>query len=140
LILGSTVLINEIIVRFYSCLADTFKMPRKLIKQGYKIFALAQDGYVWHFQLALKQHRIAELEMVNKLTTTGLMVFQIAQLLPKFLNAYFAIYMDNYFTSILLFSMLQNENIGAVRTTWPLGINFLALLIVLHKKHSTKLE
>jgi hypothetical protein len=140
LIPGSTVSIDEIMVRFYSCLADTFKMPRKPIKQGYKIFALAHDGYVWHFQLASKQHGIAELEKVNKLTATGSMVFQMTQLLPKFPNAHFAIYMNNYFTSILLFAMLRKENIGAVGTTWPLGINFLALLIVLHKKHSTKLE
>jgi hypothetical protein len=127
-------------VRFYSRLANTFKMPKKPIKQGYKIFALAQDGYVWYFQLASKQHKIAELKEVNKLTATGSMVFQIAQLLPKFLNAHFVIYMDNYFTSIPLFSMLRKENIGAVGTTWPSGIDFLALLIVLRKKHSTKLE
>jgi hypothetical protein len=81
-------------------------MPKKPIKQGYKIFALAQDGYVWYFQLASKQHGIAELEEVNKLTATGSMVFQMAQLLPKFLNACFVIYINNYFTSIPLFSML----------------------------------
>ena len=68
------------------------------------------------------------------------MVFQIVQLLPKFPNTYFVIYMDNYFTSILLFSMLRKENIGVVGTTWPLGIDFLVLLIVLCKKHSTKIE
>ena len=139
-ILGSAVSIDEIIVRFYGRSADTFKMPGKPIKQGYKIFALAQDGYIWHFQLASKQHGIAELEKVNELTATSSMVFQMAQLLPKFLNAHFVIYMDNYFTSIPLFLMLRKENIGAVRTTRPLGINFPALLIVLRKKHSTKLE
>jgi len=64
----------------------------------------------------------------------------MAQLLLKFPNAYFVIYMDNYFTSIPLFLMLQKENISAVGTTRPLGINFLALLIVLRKKHSTKLK
>jgi hypothetical protein len=48
--------------------------------------------------------------------------------------------MDNYFTSIPLFSMLWKENISAVGTTQPLGIDYLALLIVLCKKYSTKLE
>jgi hypothetical protein len=75
LILGSAVLIDEIMVCFYGCSFNTFKMPRKPIKQGYKIFALAQDGYVWHFQLASKQHGITELKKVNKLTATGSMVF-----------------------------------------------------------------
>jgi hypothetical protein len=92
-------------------------MPNKPIKQGYKIFALANDGYVWHFQLSLRQHRIGELEKVDELTPTGSMVLQMAQLLPKFPNSYFVIYIDNYFTSIPLFSMLRNFFFGAARTT-----------------------
>jgi len=36
--------------------------------------------------------------------------------------------------------MLQKENIGAARTTRALGIDFLALLIVLRKAWPTKLE
>jgi hypothetical protein len=46
LILGTEVAINEIIVRFHSRLSDTCKMLNKPIKQGYKIFALADNGYV----------------------------------------------------------------------------------------------
>jgi len=115
-------------------------MPNKPIKQGYKIFALAYNAYVWYFQLLLRQHGIGELEKVNELTLTSLIVLQIARLLLKFSNSYFVIYMDNYFTLILLFSMLQKEKIGAAGTTRPLSINFPALLIVLHKKWSTKLE
>jgi hypothetical protein len=115
-------------------------MPNKPIKQGYKIFALAANGYVWHFQLSSKQHGIAELEKVNELTPTGSMVLQMARLLPKFPNSHFVIYMDNYFTSIPLFSMLRKENIGAARTTRPSGVDFLALLIVLRQKWSTKLD
>ena len=115
-------------------------MPNKPIKQGYKIFALAYDAYVWYFQLSSRQYGIGELEKVNKLTLTGSMVLQMAQLLPKFLNSHFVIYMDNYFTSIPLFLMLQKEKIGAARTTRPSGIDFPALLVVLRKKWSTKLE
>ena len=115
-------------------------MLNKLIKQGYKIFALVYDIYIWYFQLSLKQHGIGELEKVNELTPTGSMVLQMARLLPKFSNSYFVIYMDNYFTSIPLFSMLRKENIGAAGTTRPSGIDFPALLVVLHKKWSTKLE
>jgi hypothetical protein len=140
LILGTAVAIDEIMVRFYSRLGDTYKMLNKPIKQGYKIFALANDGYVWHFQLASRQHGIGELEKVDELTPTGSMVLQMARLLPRFLNSHFVIYIDNYFTSIPLFSMLRKENIGATRTTWPSGIDFPTLLIVLRKKWSTKLD
>ena len=127
-------------VRFHGRSSDTYKMLNKPIKQGYKIFALAYDAYVWYFQLSSRQYGIGELEKVNELTPTGLMVLQMAQLLLKFLNSHFVIYIDNYFTSIPLFSMLQKEKIRAAGTTQPLGIDFLALLVVLRKKWSTKLE
>jgi hypothetical protein len=48
--------------------------------------------------------------------------------------------MDNYFTSIPLFSMLRKENIGAAGTTRALGIDFPALLTVLRKNWSTKVD
>ena len=115
-------------------------MPNKPIKQSYKIFALANNSYVWYFQLSSRQHGIGELEKVNELTPTSSMVLQIAQLLPKFPNAHFVIYMDNYFTSIPLFSMLWKENISVARITLPLGIDYLALLIVVRWKWSTKLD
>jgi hypothetical protein len=46
LILGTNVAIDEIMVWFFSRLVDTYKMLNKLIKQGYKIFTLAANGYV----------------------------------------------------------------------------------------------
>ena len=92
LILGTNVAIDEIMVRFFGRSADTCKMPNKPIKQGYKIFALAANGYVWHFQLSSRQHGIAELEKVHELTPTGSMVLQMARLLPKFPNSHFVIY------------------------------------------------
>jgi hypothetical protein len=49
LILEIEVAIDEIIVRFHGRSSDTCKMPNKPIKQGYKIFALADDAYIWHF-------------------------------------------------------------------------------------------
>jgi len=140
LIPGTVVAINKIMVQFHGRSSNTYKMPNKLIKQGYKIFALANNGYVWYFQLSLRQHGIGELEKVNKLTLTSSMVLQMAWLLPKFPDSYFVIYMDNYFTSIPLFSMLWKENISIARTTRPLGINYLALLIVLRRKWATKLD
>jgi Transposase IS4 len=106
---GTEVAINEIMVRFHGRSADTCKMPNKLIKQGYKIFALAENGYIWYFQLSSRQHGIAKLEKVNELTPTGSIVLQMARRLPKFPNSHFVIYIDNYFTSIPLFSILRRR-------------------------------
>ncbi len=76
----------------------------------------------------------------TELTPTGSMVLQMARLLPKIENSYFALFLDNYFTSIPLFSTLRAENIGAVGTTRPQGTEFPALLIALRQKWSTKLD
>ena len=121
-------------------MGDTCKILNKPIKQGYKIFALADDGYIWYFQLSSRRHGIEELEKVNELTPTGSMVLQMARLLPKIEDTHFVIYMDNYFTSIPLFSMLRKENIGAAGTTRPSSMDFPALLTVLREKWSTKLD
>ncbi len=64
----------------------------------------------------------------------------MARLLSKFPDSHYVIYMDNYFTSIPLFLILRKENIGVVRTIRSLGINFPALLIILRKKWSIKLD
>jgi hypothetical protein len=59
------------------------------------------------------------------------MVLQMAQHLPKFNDSHYALYLDNYFTSIPLFMALRNENIGATGTTRPSGLEYPSLLIVL---------
>ena len=46
------VAIDEIMVRFHGRSSDTCKMLNKPIKQSHKIFALADQGYIWHFQLS----------------------------------------------------------------------------------------
>ncbi len=46
LIPGTEVAIDEIIVRFHRRSSDTYKMLNKSIKQGYKIFTLADNGYI----------------------------------------------------------------------------------------------
>ena len=76
----------------------------------------------------------------TELTPTGSMVLQMARLLPKIENSYFVLFLDNYFTSIPLFSTLRAENIGAVGTTRPQGTEFPALLIALRQKWPTKLD
>jgi Transposase IS4 len=47
----------------------------------------------------------------------------MARRLPKIDQSYFVLYLDNYFTSMPLFSKLRAKNIGAVGTTRLLGIN-----------------
>ena len=72
---------------------------------------------------------LANYTKMDELTPTGSMVLQMARLLPKFPDSHYIICMDNYFTSVPLFSLLCIENIGAVGTTRPSSIDFPALLV-----------
>jgi hypothetical protein len=41
--------INEMMIWFFRRMKHTFKTPNKLIKEGYKFFALCEAGYTYHF-------------------------------------------------------------------------------------------
>src|SRR5882757_2120692 len=135
------VAIDEIMVRFFGRSHHTYKMPKKPIQQGYKLFALADHGYVWFFYYTSRQYGIGELVKVLDLTATGSMVYQMARQLPQIPGSFFTIYLDNYFTSIPLFRKLRAINIGAVGTTrcGAAGTEFPPLLAVLREKHCKKL-
>ena len=76
-------------------------MPNKPIKQGYKIFALAEHGYLWTFFWSSRQLGIIKMFKYPTLTTTGLIIINIIE---RFLsNNLYSIYMDNYFILIPLF-------------------------------------
>jgi len=62
------------------------------------------------------------------------MILQMVRILPKFLNFYYVIYMDNYFTSIPLCLIFRKKNINAAGIIRSSDINFPALLIILRKK------
>jgi aspartyl aminopeptidase len=113
-------------------------MPNKPIKQGYKIFALAEYGYIWTFSWSSRQLGIEEMFKQPGLTPTASMVVEIINRLPKIspsipehlppnlpLNllvnqsnleltisspvADYSIYMDNYFNLVALFNYLYDR-------------------------------
>jgi hypothetical protein len=58
-------------------------MPNKPIKQGYKIFALAEHGYIWTFSWSSRQLGIEEMFKWPGLAPTGSMVVELIERLPK---------------------------------------------------------
>src|SRR5690349_5886489 len=95
--------------------AHTFRIENKPTPEGYKIFALCDNGYTYTF---LPVSRIQDNEEVKKIagiTSTGCVVLHLAHQLP-YRRKTFNIFMDNYFSSIPLFSYLREKNIGACGT------------------------
>ena len=140
---ASNVSIDEMMVRFFGRSLHTVKMPNKPIKQGYKMWALCDSGYLFTFMWNSRVKGIGELTRVPDLTPTASMVLQLASKLPPVQAPMtYTVYLDNYFTSILLFRELRRRGIGACGTTRPnnSGNAFPAVLDAMKdKKYSSKL-
>ena len=91
-------------------------MPNKPIKQGYKIFGIADHGYIYNWIWSSREKGLQDIFKHPDLTNTGCLVRELALSLPR---RYLTIYLDNYFTSIPLFTELRAYNFGAVGITRP---------------------
>jgi hypothetical protein len=135
---SSDVSIDELMIRCYGRSQHTYKMPDKPIQMGYKLFGLADHGYMWWFVWSSRKHGLAELMKHKDLTPTGSMVLGLAKRLPKLIGQPFTVYLDNYFTSIALFRIMRGIGIGACGTTRTTSSHeeFPALLKEIKEDHS----
>ncbi|KAG5299924.1 hypothetical protein I7I50_06534 [Histoplasma capsulatum G186AR] len=62
-------------------------MPQKPIKQGYKIFGLGEQGYLWTFSMSNDNLRISTMFRTPGLTKTGSLVVELIEQLPVFLQS-----------------------------------------------------
>jgi hypothetical protein len=119
---SSTVSIDESMIRCHGRSQHIYKMPNKPIKQGYKLYGLADHGYMWYWLWASRTKSLVEV-VIDKnptLTKTGSMVLQLLRKLPTHSDGgVYTVYLDNYFTSIELFKQLRELGIGACGTTRP---------------------
>ena len=111
-------------------------MPNKPIKQGYKIYGIADHGYLYNWIWSSREKGLQDVLRFPTLTNTGCLVRTLALSLPR---RYLTIYLDNYFTSVPLFSELRACNFGAVGTTRP-HKEFPSELVELKARFATKLE
>ncbi|KAF8865054.1 hypothetical protein BDZ45DRAFT_790898 [Acephala macrosclerotiorum] len=85
-------------------------MPKKPIKEKYKVYEIANYGYIY----GSREKGLQALIKHSSLTLTGSLVRSLALMLFR---RHIAIYMDNYFTSVPLFVELQACKFGVVKTT-----------------------
>jgi hypothetical protein len=111
-------------------------MPNKPITQGYKLFGIADHGYLYNFLWSSREKGLQDIVLQPNLTKTGCLVKNLALTLPR---PYLTIYMDNYFTSVPLFSELRACKFGAVGTTRP-HKDFPPELKALKERFAKKLE
>ncbi|EDN06697.1 predicted protein [Histoplasma mississippiense (nom. inval.)] len=79
---GSKISIDEIMVKCFGRSQHTYKMPNKPIPRGYKIFGLAEHGYLWTFFWSSRRQGIMPMFQFPTLTKTGSMVVNLVNRLP----------------------------------------------------------
>ena len=101
------------IVRFSGRSAHTFRIKNKPTPEGYKILSLCESGYTYTFMFTsrVKSSNVNPIANVNRI---GAEVYHLVSQLPS--RKSFNIYMDNYFSSINLFSFLREKGIGVCGT------------------------
>jgi hypothetical protein len=113
---SSYVAIDELMIRCFGRTKHSYKMPNKPIKQGYKLYGIADHGYIYSWIWSSKVFGLEEILPYEGLTNTGALVQSLISTLPR---TGISIYMDNYFTSIPLFQSLRQKLYGAIGTTRP---------------------
>lgn len=117
---GGTVAIDKMMIRCHGCSSDTFKASKKPIKQGYRMWAMCEDGYLYFFTYSSRRHGTGEFRHHPGLSATGSMVVQFSKTLPtRQVESPYTIYMDNYFMSQPLFQVLRDRGIVTCGTTRP---------------------
>jgi hypothetical protein len=91
-------------------------MPSKPIKQGYKIYGIADHGYIYNWIWSSKEKGLQEIFKLPHLTPTGCLVRTLVLSLPR---QRLVIYLNNYFTSVPLFKELRTCRYGVIGTTRP---------------------
>jgi len=96
-------------IKFKGCHSAKQYLPKKPIKRGYKVWALAdKNGYLWNFDLYIGKS--------GDLAGKNLGARVIKQLCQPLQNKNHHLYFDNYFTNYPLMTFLKTKNIHACET------------------------
>ena len=113
------------------------EIKNKPIKQGFKIWALCEGGYLYNFMFCPRFWKTGELEQQKLLIDTGAVLYQLALTIQPLPNGQtYTIYRDNFSTSPPLFRALKIRGVGACGTTRKdSSVDFPAVTQVMKEKY-----
>jgi hypothetical protein len=116
--------LDECMIRATGWSPDTYKMPSKPIKQGFKFHFLADYGYIWNFHPTSNQAGPDPVPSTDSLTATGGVVYDLLRKLPS--TMYFIVYLDNFYITVSLLGRLCHDlHMGACGTARPSSAGYL---------------
>jgi hypothetical protein len=142
---GSHVAVDETIQGFTSRVKEIVNIPVKPTPEGFKIWVLANAGYVisWLFYakgatgpVGLNSYYTKELRFNN----TQAVVLQLLRTLPDQVRDQYVVYLDNLFTSRRLLSQLRNNGIGAAGTVRTQNIKEELIKASISKADADRIE
>jgi hypothetical protein len=128
---GAHLAIDESMVPYFGHTRHTIKAPHKPIKQGYKLWALGDSGYIYNWLWYSKAEGTEGIRGVRRQylgADTQALVIHLAKSLPKGTPGDYTLYLDNLFTNVPLATALGELSIGVMGTTrvaalgLPLGL------------------
>src|SRR5216117_359233 len=116
---GAHLAVDEGMIPYLGHTRHAIKAPHKPIKQGYKIWALADLDYIFNwlwYSKAQGTEGLGSKSRQNTMADTQALVVSLAKSLPNPAQGYI-LYLDNLFTNGPLAKTLGQLDIGVMRTT-----------------------
>src|SRR5271170_7577495 len=101
-------------VPYFGHTRHSIKAPHKPIKQGFKIWALGDHGYIYNWLWYSKAEGTEATKPTKTLAETQSLVLNLAKSLPQ--PRAYSLYNDNLFNNIPLAQALLELNIGVTGT------------------------
>jgi hypothetical protein len=111
---GRDITINEHLIKCNGRSKHTLQIPTKAAGKGYKAYMTYTISYLYNFVFISRTEKIAEVLKKNE-RQISTMVKQLLQSLPNRGDGH-VIYLDNFFSTVDLYSNLKRLGIGACGT------------------------
>lgn len=131
---GGQLTVDEVMVAYHGHTRHTVKAPHKPIKQGFKIWALGDHGYIWNWLWYSKASGTEGTRRTEVLAETQVLVLNLAKTLPHHARNH-TLYLDNLFTNVPLAKALLEINIGVMGTTRKNALGYPQALTKLKNTH-----
>ena len=127
---SSYIAINECIIKETGRIYHSTQAPGKLISEGYKLFAIGDEGYLYNFSQYSPVQGLEGRLKVKGLVDILAIVYKLAtNILPT--NS--ILFIDNYFTELKLARNLKAKRIAVCGTMKPNRPDLLELLVEMKK-------
>jgi len=114
-------------IPYFGRCGHAIKAPHKPIKQGFKIWALGDSGYICNWLWYSKKAGTEATNRTNTLAPTQGLVLNLAKSLPQPQN--YTLFTDNLFTNCPLALELLQLNIGIMGTARTKALGFPSRLV-----------